>query len=137
MTPIPSPVCSLEALARADDQLKAAPGGNFFQPDHSIRETSMLENPQIQKLMREVAAGILPTKALLDVRSVSADDSEGHEALRITLVLAEEAVDGLTREQLVGLFKEVRECLQREGEERFPMLTFATPADFEADTGED
>jgi hypothetical protein len=97
----------------------------------------MLEAPQIQKLMRQVAAGILPTKSLLEVRSETAEDSEGHEALKITLVLADDAIDGLTPDQLVGLFREVRDCLQQKGDERFPLLSYATRADVESNADED
>jgi hypothetical protein len=97
----------------------------------------MLEAPQIQKLMRQVAAGILPTRSLLEVRSEAAQDSEGHEALKITLVLAEDAIDGLRPDQLVGLFREVRDCLLQKGDERFPLLSYATPTDIESGADED
>lgn len=89
----------------------------------------MLDDPKIQTLMRQVAAGILPTTGLLEIRSEPVEDSEGHEALRITLVMAEDAIDALTPVQLVALLREVHDSLLREGDERFPLLSYATPAD--------
>lgn len=98
----------------------------------------MLEDPQIQKLMRQVAAGILPTKSLLEVRSEPVEDSEGQEALRITLVMAEHAIDVVTPKQIVALLTEIHDCLLREGDERFPMISYSTPADLvAAQNGED
>ena len=89
----------------------------------------MLEDPQIQKLMRQVTAGILPSKSLIEVRSEPAEDAEGQAALRITLVMSESAIDVLTPEQLVTLLTEVHDSLLREGDERFPLLSYSTPAD--------
>lgn len=98
----------------------------------------MLEHPQIQKLMAQVAAGILPTKSLLEIRSEPVEDSEGQDALRITLVMAENAIDVLTAKQIVTLLTEVHDSLLREGDERFPLISYSTPADLvAAQSGED
>lgn len=97
----------------------------------------MLDDPQVQKLMRQVAAGIFPAQQLLEVHSEPAQDSEGYDALRITLVLAEEAVDTLTGDQLVSMLTDIHDCLLREGDERFPLLSYTTPADVAGDGNDD
>lgn len=89
----------------------------------------MLEDPQVQKLMKQVAAGIFPATELLDVRAEPASDQDGKDALRITLVITDDLVDKLTGEQLADLLTEIRDLLLVQGDERFPLLHFATPTD--------
>lgn len=94
----------------------------------------MLADPQVQNLMREVAAGVFPAQQLLEVRSEPSFDEDGREALRITLVLTDEIAQALTGEQLTSLLVDVHHALLREGDERFPVIYYATPTD---DGGED
>lgn len=89
----------------------------------------MLEDPQIQKLMKEVAASIMPSRQLLEVRTEPAFDAEGKEALRITLVVTDEAVRSLTGEQLTRLLVDIHDGLLREGDDRFPLVSYATSSD--------
>lgn len=93
----------------------------------------MLENPQVQKLMKRIAGGIFPSQQLIEVHSEPTSDSEGKEALRITLVLSDEAAHAMTGKQLSNLLTEIHDCLLREGDERFPLLHFETPTDRGAD----
>lgn len=89
----------------------------------------MLEGPQVQKLMQQLIAGKFPNKSLLQVISEPGEDAEGQDALRITLVLAESAIDVMTPDQIASLLTEVHDCLIREGDERFPLISYSTPAD--------
>ena len=89
----------------------------------------MLEDPQIQKLTKQIAAGIFPATELLEVVAEPTSDEEGKEALRITLVITDEVVDHLSGHQLSNLLLEIRDSLLRLGDERFPLLYFATPTD--------
>ena len=97
----------------------------------------MLEDPQVQKLMKEVAAGIMPSTQLLEVRTEPAFDAEGNDALRITLVVADEAVETLTGEQLTRLLVDIHDILLREGDDRFPLVSYATPSDSGDEDDED
>ena len=91
----------------------------------------MLNDPQIQKLMKQVAAGVIPGSQLVEVRSEPAVDAEGKDALRITLVVSDEAASTLTGEQLASLLVDIHDCLLNEGDERFPLINYATPSDLD------
>lgn len=93
----------------------------------------MLEDPEIQKLMKEIAAGIFPAKGLLEVVSEATSDEYGQDALRITLVISDETAHQISGKQLSELLHELRHSLLREGEERFPHIHFKTPADSSLD----
>lgn len=98
----------------------------------------MLDDPQIQKLMKQIAAGVIPANQLLEVRSEPMLDSEGQDALRITLVLTDEAAKTLTGSQAVLLLTDIHDSLLNVGDERFPLLYYATPSDLGDDvTDED
>lgn len=99
---------------------------------------AMLNDPQIQKLMKKVAAGIIPGNQLVEVRSEPAVDAEGKDAVRITLVVSDKAASTLTGEQLASLLVDIHDCLLSEGDERFPLIDYATPSDLdELDINED
>lgn len=89
----------------------------------------MLEDPQVVKLMKQVAAGVFPATDLLDVRSEHSSDWEGEDSLRITLMLSDEAAAQMTGEQLANMLREIRESLLGKGDDRFPYLYFKTPTD--------
>jgi hypothetical protein len=97
----------------------------------------MLESPQVQKLMKSVAAGIFPSQLLLDVHSEPTSDLDGKEALQITLLLSDGAAETLTGKQLSNLLNEFHNSLQRAGDERFPFFKFQTPTDRGEDDEED
>lgn len=89
----------------------------------------MLEDRQIQTLMKQVAAGIIPAAQLLDVRTEPALDAEGKDALRITLVITDDVAQTLTGAQLGHLLLDVHDSLLKQGDERFPLISYATPTD--------
>lgn len=53
-------------------------------------------------------------------------DSEGKEALRITLVLTPAAAKTFTGDQAVDLILSIQSSLLKEGDERFPIIEYAT-----------
>lgn len=96
----------------------------------------MLEDPEIQKLMKHIAAEIFAPQDLLEVLSQAASDEYGHDALRITLVISNDAASQLSGKQLSDMLHELRYSLLREGDERFPHIHFTTPADSVSDDEE-
>jgi RecB family exonuclease len=92
----------------------------------------MLDEKQIKKIAREVAAANLASSNISSVTSSSAIDSEGHDALRITIVIkpgAELKIKGdATLDTLVG----IKDRLRREGEERLAIVEYATKEELEA-----
>lgn len=89
----------------------------------------MLEFPEIQKLLRQVADGILDSNELLEVRTEASVDADGEDALRITLIITDAAAKSLDGEQLSQLLTDLHDTLLTKGEERFPVLHFSTPSD--------
>jgi len=120
---VQSPVCSLEALARADDQLKVAPGDKF------IGFHLMLEAVELQKLAKTIVERRLPSIHLDEVLTEPITDSDGEAALRITLVLTPESAGAISGDEGLKLLVAIRDALFRKGEERFPIVEYATADD--------
>jgi hypothetical protein len=97
----------------------------------------MLDGPQIQKMMKQIAAGIFPVDQLLEVASKPMLDVDGDEGISITLVMTDEAAQSMTGDQITALLRNLREGLLREGDERFPLVSYATPSDRGDETDED
>lgn len=89
----------------------------------------MLEDPQVQKLMRQALAEVLPYPGGIEVLSEAMVDFDGRDVLRITLVLSEQTAKSIAGDQAMKLITEIRDSLLREGDERFPLIYYATPED--------
>jgi hypothetical protein len=89
----------------------------------------MLELPQIGEMLKQIATGVLPAHELLEIRTEPSVDADGRESLRITLVLTDEAAKTFTGEQASRLLLDLHDSLLNKGEERFPVLYYATPDD--------
>ena len=91
----------------------------------------MLDEKRIQKIAQEVASANLASANISSVSSRTAIDSEGHEALRITIVIkpgSESRIGGdATLDTLVG----IQHRLRSEGEERFAIVEYATKKELE------
>lgn len=94
----------------------------------------MLEALELQKLAKRIFEKRLPSIHLDDVLTESITSSEGEDALRITLVLTPESVDAISGDDVLKLLVDIRDGLLREGEERFPIVEYATADDL---SGED
>ena len=57
-------------------------------------------------------------------------DSEGEDAWQVSIVLKSENVSG---DEVIDLIIELRRALQLVGDERFPIVDFATEAELAAD----
>jgi len=92
----------------------------------------MLDEKRIREIAQEVAAANLASANVTSVSSSAAIDSEGHDALRITIVIksgAETKIRGdATLDTLVG----IKDRLRREGEERLAIVEYATKEELEA-----
>jgi hypothetical protein len=92
-------------------------------------EIAMLNDPQIQAMLKQIAAGVLPSVELLEIRTEPSVDMEGRDALRITLVLTEEAAKLFSGDEASRLLMDLHDGLLLQGDERFPVIYYATPAD--------
>lgn len=95
----------------------------------------MLEREKIDEIAKEVAAAELGVANVARVQSEPMSDSEGQDVLRIIIIIPEEAVNRVSGDAaldtLVGLQKSLREA----GEERFPIVEYATQKELDAVDG--
>jgi len=89
----------------------------------------MLEFQTIEAIARRIAENKMATLGLERVLARPAFDSEGRDALRVTVVLTPEAVQELSGDAALDLLAELNQALQREGEERFAVVEYATEAE--------
>jgi hypothetical protein len=92
----------------------------------------MLDEKRIEEIAQEVASANLASSNISSVSSSTAIDSEGHDALRITIVIkpgSESKIKGdATLDTLVG----IQDRLRSEGEERFAIIEYATKEELSA-----
>jgi hypothetical protein len=91
----------------------------------------MLNAPELQKLARKLVKERMPTVRLDDVVAENTTSSNGDPTLRITLVLTPESVDAITGEDALKLLVDINDGLQRQGDERFASIEYATADDLE------
>lgn len=86
----------------------------------------MLDNTHIAEIAREVGREKLSPRWFQDVIVEPAVDSLGNDAVRFTMVIAPAAVKRLKGDDVIGLLVELRKRLDAAGEERIPLLGYAT-----------
>jgi hypothetical protein len=86
----------------------------------------MLDNARIAEIAGEVGREKLSPRWFEDVIVEPATDSLGNDAVRLTIVIAPAAVKRLKGEAVLGLLVELRKRLDAAGEERVPILGYAT-----------
>jgi hypothetical protein len=90
----------------------------------------MLNEPDLQNLARSIVGKRMPSVRLDDVLTENAISSEGEAALRITLVLTPETVNSMSGGEALKLLLDIRHGLEREGDDRLPIVVYATADDF-------
>jgi len=94
-----------------------------------------LDESRIAEITRDVARGTLRPRWFRDAQVEPALDSDGNEAVRITIVIAPGAVRKLGGEAILDTLVELRRRLEAEGEVRFPLVEYATEAEL-SDSGD-
>lgn len=93
----------------------------------------MLHDHKINEIAERVARGQVDEAGLERVLAEPITDSEGNDALRITVVLKPETAQSLSGEAALDLLVELQRALQKEGEERFATVQYATEEELKAD----
>lgn len=91
----------------------------------------MIPIARVDQIAGEVAVAILSRSNVDTVTSEPASDSEGREALRITIVIKPDAASKLEGDKLLDTLVQIQKRLQREGEERFAIVEYATKQELE------
>ncbi|HVC59380.1 MAG TPA: hypothetical protein VND19_03310 [Acetobacteraceae bacterium] len=98
----------------------------------------MLELTKVSQVANKAASAIL--KRLAGVRSVvsePASDSEGHEALNITIILKRGRADKISGDEALDLLVSIERALREAKEERFPIIDFVTEEELELESSGD
>lgn len=86
----------------------------------------MLDYGDVGKLVEKVAKPALGRENVVRVFTEPGGDAEGMDGLRITIVMTPEAVEKIDGDTLLDNVLNVHEALERHGEERTPMIGYAT-----------
>lgn len=95
----------------------------------------MLDEKRIREIAHEVATDKLTSANVTSVSSSATIDSEGHDALRITIVIKPGSASKIKGDASLDTLVEIQERLRAEGEERFPMVEYATKKELSASGG--
>ncbi len=91
----------------------------------------MLNPEQISRIVSEVVAANTSPDSVRAVTSEPATAFEGEEAVRITIVVTPDAVAHLEAGPAGDTVVQIMERLRNAGEERFPILQYATKEELE------
>ena len=90
----------------------------------------MLKTADIVTLTEQAARKWIAVERVLVEPMV---DSQGDEALRVTLVLDPEAVDRITGDQALDVLVDIKRAVRAAGDERLPIIYYATEEDLAAE----
>jgi hypothetical protein len=86
----------------------------------------MLKPEQIDHIARQVAQQHLAALGVQDVQSEPTIDSDGNEALRITITIHSADKASESGDALLDTLSEISLRLQEEGDPRFPIIDYVT-----------
>lgn len=95
----------------------------------------MLDAGRINEISERAVRAHVGKSDLERILTQPATDSEGNAALRITLVLKQAAVQAFTGEEALNLLVEIQQSLHAAGEERFPIVEYATEEELADEDG--
>jgi hypothetical protein len=99
-------------------------------------DTAMVDDDKIRQIAQQVATANLPSGSVSSVIiGPSAFTSEGRDALRITIVLTPGSTDKIQGDAVLNTLVQTQQKLEQEGEERFPIVEYATKKELEESGG--
>ena len=91
----------------------------------------MLTEAEIDNIAKQVATANLSTANVSGAISTPTTDPDGREALQITIVLTQTPTASIKGSKLLDTLVQIQDQLQQRGEERFPIVKFATRKELE------
>lgn len=95
----------------------------------------MLTLSQVDRIATQAALKALSASSLLRTLAEETTDSEGQEAILVTLVINDLQRSPVTGDDAADAIVNVRQGLQSAGEDRTVIIEFATEEDLKADGG--
>ena len=93
--------------------------------------SAMLDLEQVTQISSEVAKANLPPQGVVRVQSEPTVDSQGQDALYLTIVVAPEAADRVSGDAVVNTLVQIHDRLRDAGDDRFPIIEYTTEAELE------
>uniref|UniRef100_Q07UH8 Uncharacterized protein n=1 Tax=Rhodopseudomonas palustris (strain BisA53) TaxID=316055 RepID=Q07UH8_RHOP5 len=91
----------------------------------------MADNAEIEQITREIVNANTMPDAVASVRSRPAVDWTGDPIIRISIVVRPETEAALTGQTPLNILTKISDQLMAVGEDRFPIIDYATTADRE------
>jgi len=95
----------------------------------------MLSENNISQIVHRVAAANLGPEIVDDVLSGTTTDSEGRDALLITVIIKAGSVNKIKGDSVLDTLVQVQHELREAGEERLPIVEYATEEELQ-DSGD-
>lgn len=95
----------------------------------------MLTSAQLERIASEAALKALDPGAFVRALTESTTDSEGRDAVLVTLVVSDLQRVPITGDQLLETILTVQQSLEAAGETRTPIVSFSTEGDLADDGG--
>jgi hypothetical protein len=93
----------------------------------------MLPSSTIDEIVRTVASKKLPPESVDHVASSDSTDSEGHDAVRIVIYLNPNRLQDVDGDAVLDTLLGIQSQLSAAGEDRFPLVEYASIDDIEPD----
>jgi hypothetical protein len=101
--------------------------------DAACYPVGMLELSKVNEVVNKAASATLKRQAGVQrVFSEPASDSEGHEALRITIVLKRGSADKISGDMALDTLVRIEKALREAREDRFPIIDYVTEEELES-----
>ena len=91
----------------------------------------MLDDKDIEDIVTTAAKSNLGSEKVVSVTSEPAIDSEGEGAIKILNELKPGSVDSISGDDVTKTLVEISDRLQQAGDDRFPMIQYATTDELE------
>jgi hypothetical protein len=91
----------------------------------------MLGHEQVENIANGVAAAHLSGSTVRNIIAEPTVDSEGREALRIIIVIEPGAATRIKGDAALDILVQLQERLRQAGDERFPIIEYATEEELE------
>lgn len=92
----------------------------------------MLDYPEVSRIVETLARATLGDANVIRAATEPGADSEGNDALRITIVLTPGAAERIRGDDVLRMLLEVNNRLYDEKEERTPIIHYATEEEIAA-----
>jgi hypothetical protein len=89
----------------------------------------MLDETKVNQIARAAATAHLSREAFSNVMSEPTTDSEGRDAIRITIVLEPEVIDKIEGDAVLDTLVEIHDKLRKAGDERLAIVEYASEED--------